>query len=143
MKITRRNYKRNICHPFPAACLLRQSWRIVLGGQCQRYQEDVTKASPPCSTRLSKPMNPRPVNFPPTPVATGSRLHGLCKRLWIQNDLIVSKYVLSNLTLVTSVGKTLGDVKKTAEMVYLNRQQFTPLPPGDFILLSFVGGGGG
>lgn len=51
--------------------------------------------------------------------------------------------VLSNLTLVTSVDKTLVDIKKTSEMVYLNSQQFTPPPPpGDFILLSFERGRG-
>lgn len=31
--------------------------------------------------------------FPTKTAATDSRLHCLCKRLWIQNDLIVSKYI--------------------------------------------------
>lgn len=88
-------------------------------------------------------MNHGPVNFPPTPVATDSRLHCLRKRLWIQNDLIVSKQVSSNLTLVIPVGKTLVDIKKTSKN--LNSQQFTaPLPPEIlffFHLCVCVGGG--
>lgn len=87
-------------------------------------------------------MNHGPVNFPPTPVATDSRLHCLRKRLWIQNDLIVSKQVSSNLTLVIPVGKTLVAIKKTSKN--LNSQQFTaPLPPEIlfFFHLCVCGGG--
>lgn len=81
--------------------------------------------------QVNKPMNHGPVNFPPTPVATDSRLHCLRKRLWIQNDLIVSKQVSSNLTLVIPVGKTLVDIKKTSKN--LNSQQFTAPPPPEIL----------